>query len=353
MSITHRISAFHDLGQFFNFVTKKDKTTQESSDKFKNLQSDFEAVLHWAEIKNPWFTPDNLHYCLSQWGALLTIENLNNWQENLHSPTTPKTIGIIMAGNIPLVGLHDLLAVLIAGHHAMVKTSSKDDALMGFVLNFLKNHSEDLDQAISKVERIQQQDAVIATGSDNTARYFEFYFKDIPHIIRKNRTSVAVLNGEETEEDLKNLARDIFQYFGLGCRNVTQLYLPEGFNLDLIFESFFEWKEVINHHKYANNYDYNRTIYLMSKEEFFDNNFILLKNSNAIYSPIGVVNFVYYDDLNEVKNTLDQNQSMLQCIVGNALNQYPNSVKFGQTQQPTLIDYADGIDVLAFLKELN
>lgn len=353
MPIKHRISAFHDLGQLFQFVSKNDAIPVDVNKNFNTSTVDFEQIMHLAEIKNPWFTPENIQYCLAQWGKLLTLDNLNNWQKKTPSPHKAKTVGIIMAGNIPLVGLHDLLSVLIAGHSVMVKTSSKDDVLMSFVLDFLKNHSEDLNRSISKVERMQRPEAVIATGSDNTARYFEFYFKDIPHIIRKNRTSIAVLDGQESAEDLKFLAEDIFRYFGLGCRNVTQLYLPEGFVLDRLFEAFYEWETIIHHHKYANNYNYNRTIYLMSKDEFFDNNFVLLKHSNAMYSPIGVVNFVHYKDLNEVKNSLDQNQEKLQCIVGNALSDYDNSVRFGQTQKPGLVDYADGVDVLKFLNALT
>src|SRR5690606_21999914 len=185
-------------------------------------------------------------------GKILTKENINNWLSNYSYTKIPKKVGIIMAGNIPLVGFHDLISVLLSGHHAMVKTSSKDDVLMDFVINYLTNTDEDLEKSIQKVERLQEADAVIATGSNNTARYFEYYFKEIPHIIRKNRTSVAVINGNESEKDLKNLSEDIFRYFGLGCRNVTKLHLPKDFNTDLLFEAFYDWNPIINHTKYSN-----------------------------------------------------------------------------------------------------
>lgn len=280
-------------------------------------------------------------------------KKLNDWSKGLVPPKHPKNIGIIMAGNIPLVGFHDLLSVLISGHNAIVKTSSKDDVLIEFVINFLKDSNEDLKHAIQKVDRLKNHEAVIATGSNNTARYFKYYFREIPHIIRKNRTSVAVLEGNETKEDLKNLSIDIFQYFGLGCRNVTHLYLPEGFNTDLLFDAFFDWQYIINHNKYANNYEYNRAIYLMSKDKFLDNNFIILKESEALHSPIGVVFYSYYNNLEQVKDLIEENMDNIQCVVNNGKLGFKNSIQFGKTQKPSLTDYADGVNVLEFLSKLN
>jgi len=344
MPFQSRISAFYDLGQFFSFLTENEMDKKTDSAKFNYLKEEILTVLNLAEIQNPWFTQDNLKFCLEQWGKTLTSENLTNWVKNYSETKNPKNVGIVMAGNIPLVGLHDLICVLLSGNNALVKVSSKDEALMDFVLNFLQNSNEDLKNSIQKVERLKTADAVIATGSNNTARYFEYYFKEIPHIIRKNRTSVAVLNGKETEEDLSKLAEDIFRYFGLGCRNVTKLYLPKGFNTDLLFESFFNWNHVINHTKYSNNYSYNRAIYLMGSETFLDNNFVMLKESGEIFSPIGVVNYEFYDDLDEVKIGLVQIEEEIQCVVGNDF-----SVQFGETQKPSLTDYADGVDVMEFL----
>lgn len=346
MSIPKRISAIYDLGQFFSFITENEIDKNSNLSKFKYLEEEFNSKLKLAEIHNPWFTQDNLKFCLEQWGKILTKENLENWISNYSVTENPKHVGIIMAGNIPLVGFHDLISVLLSGHNAIVKTSSKDDILMDFVINYLLEF-EDSKDSIQKVERLKNHDAVIATGSNNTARYFEFYFKEIPHIIRKNRTSVAVLNGNESDEDLKKLAEDIFRYFGLGCRNVTKLYLPEGFNTDKIFEAFFDWNQIINHTKYSNNYDYNRAIYLMGNEEFLDNNFVILKNSKELFSPIGVINFEFYNDLNEVKNEFIQNEEKIQCLVGNDFE-----IPFGDTQKPSLTDYADGVDVMKFLENL-
>src|SRR5690606_27806562 len=209
MAIHNRISAIYDLGHFFSFITENETDKPDNLSKYEYLKDEFISVLNSAEIHNPWFTKDNLNYCLSQWGKTLTEKNLNDWVKNYSEAQNPKNVGIIMAGNIPLVGFHDLISVLVSGHNALVKASSKDDVLMDFVMNYLKNSNEDLNQSIQKVERLKNQDAVIATGSNNTARYFEYYFKEIPHIIRKNRTSVAVLTGNESNEDLKKLSEDV------------------------------------------------------------------------------------------------------------------------------------------------
>ncbi|MFA7687671.1 MAG: acyl-CoA reductase [Moheibacter sp.] len=346
MSIPNRISAINDLGQFFCFITENETDKTANLSKYEYLKEEFLSILKSAEIRNPWFTQDNLKYCLAQWGKTLTEKNLTNWVKNYSETKNPKNVGLIMAGNIPLVGLHDLISVLVSGHHPIVKTSSKDDALMDFIIKYL--HNSDRGIAIQKVEKLQNQDAVIATGSNNTARYFEYYFKEIPHIIRKNRTSVAVLDGNETPEALKRLGDDVFRYFGLGCRNVTKVYLPKGFNTDLLFEAFYDWNPVINHSKYANNYTYNRAIYLMGSEPFLDNNFVILKESKDFHSPIGVVHYEFYEDLDEVKRELKENEEKLQGVVGNGFE-----VKFGETQKPSLTDYADRVDTMKFLEGLK
>jgi len=345
MPFNSRISAIYDLGQFFSFITENEVDKKENLPKYRYLKDEFLSVLKMAEIHNPWFTQDNLKFCLEQWGKLLTESNLTDWLRNYSFTQNPKNVGIIMAGNIPLVGFHDLLCVLLSGHNAIVKTSSKDDVLMDFVIKYLQDFDGDLKNAVQKTEKLQNHDAVIATGSNNTARYFEYYFKEIPHIIRKNRTSVAVLNGNETTEDLKNLAEDIFRYFGLGCRNVTKLYLPKDFNTNILFEAFYDWNPIINHTKYSNNYDYNRAIYLMEQQPFLDNNFVILKKSKELHSPIGVIHYEFYENLGEVKKELAENKEKIQCIVGNGFE-----VKFGETQKPSLTDYADGVDTMRFLE---
>jgi hypothetical protein len=219
------------------------------------------------------------------------------------------------------------------------------------LLNIWKENSDDSVQ-YEIVEKLENFDAVIATGSNNTARYLEYYFKNQQSIIRKNRTSVAVLKGDETDEQIKLLAQDIFQYFGLGCRNVTRLFIPEDFPLERLFENFIDFQEVINHHKYANNYDYNRAIYLLNKDKFWDNNFVLLKEDNSLFSPLSVVNFSRYIEIDEVKNFLAENQEEIQCVVAEKSVQIPDSVGFGQAQNPSLDTYADNVDTMKFLEIL-
>lgn len=340
MELQNRILTIAKLGSFFSAVLNRETETEE-----------FQSKLKMAQLQNQWFTTDNLEFCLKRWSELLTKENIESWLSRYNTAKVQKNVGIIMAGNLPLVGLHDLISVILSGHTAVVKTSSKDDVLMSAVIDFLTEEN-DLKTSVFKTVKLGKQDAVIATGSNNTARYFEFYFGKIPHIIRKNRTGVAVLNGDETDDDLKLLAEDIFRYFGLGCRSVTHLFLPNGYDTNLIFKNLYEWKEIIHHSKYANNYEYNRAVYLLSKENFLDNNFLILKESKDLHSPIGVLNYSHYNDLNLLKKECLNRQDEIQCIVGNELNDFDNSVGFGQSQKPGLTDYADGVDVMKFLGTL-
>ena len=354
MTFKQRISAFNELGQFFNFIINNEKTNDEGlNTKFEGWKEEANYAISDAEAYNNWFTKENVSLALTSWSEALTTENLTAWAQQYAFATTPKNVGIIMAGNLPLVGFHDLLSVVISGNNALIKTSSKDDKLMKFVIKFLQSNNPEFNSIIQLIERLQGFDAVIATGSNNTARYFEQYFGKVPNIIRKNRTSVAVINGTETEEDLQNLGKDIFIYFGLGCRNVTKIYIKEVVQLHKVYEAIFPWGDrIINHPKYANNYDYNRAIYLLGKDEFLDNNFLLLKKDENLHSPIAVVNFEIYDDVNKVKNFLNDNEDQIQCVVGKEMKDNPNYVEFGQTQFPKLTDYADNIDTLKFLAEL-
>lgn len=342
MSLEQKIKALAAVGNIlYQFVQNENKNTPTFLE-FKN-------IIRHAEIKNPWFTKKNILYALEYWGHTLTYENISDWMSRYKSveAASSKTIGLILAGNIPMVGLHDCICVLMAGHKAQIKLSSKDDVLIPFILNVWKEFYEDLN--FKFVQKLGNYDAVITTGSNNTAKYFEYYFKDIPHIIRKNRTSLAILNGNESKEDLKNLGKDVFTYFGLGCRNVTQLFIPENYDLNLIFESFFPYQDVINHNKYANNYDYNKAIYLMNEDKFWDNNFIILKESDSLYSPIGVVFYRRYNDLATLENYISQNTDKIQCIVSSINSDKFLTTSFGETQNPKLYEYADGIDSMNFL----
>lgn len=342
MNREKQISGLHKLGLYIKSFLELN--TEDFSDK----EGELAALLRKSEIENPWFTIENQKFALSQWADLLTVENLNVWLSHYKTPLTSKRVGLILAGNIPMVGFHDVISVILSNHIPVIKLSSKDKRLLPFLLEkwneFSGGHVK-----YEFVERLQYFDAVIATGSNNTARYLEYYFKDRLSIIRKNRTSVAVLKGDETEVELQLLAEDIFRYYGLGCRNVTRLFIPDDFLIDRIFENFLNFKEVINHNKYANNYEYNRAIYLLNQERFWDNNFVLLKEDEALFSPLSVINFSRYSTLDEVHHFIDENAADIQAIVAKPELGF-ESIALGQAQNPGLDTYADHVDTMKFLE---
>lgn len=307
----------------------------------------------WLDTKdravrsNPWFTADNIELSVKNIANdFLKEDKLRSWLEKYTLPENTKTVGIVMAGNIPLVGFHDFLCGFITGHNLMLKLSSKDDVLLRHLINKLIEWQPAVADNITVADMLKGCDAYIATGSNNTARYFEQYFAKYPNIIRKNRTSVAVLDGTETTEDLDALMEDVFTYFGLGCRNVTQIYLPIGYDIIKIMEAANKHAEVINHNKYKNNYDYYLAIYLLNKVHYYSNDSLLVVENNIPFSAVGVLHYKYYDDkkaiLNELKNSTD-----IQCVIGHG------ALAFGSAQSPTLSDYADGIDTLDFLCRLK
>jgi hypothetical protein len=249
-----------------------------------------------------------------------------------------------MAGNIPLVGFHDFICVFLAGHNSIIKLSSNDKYLIPFLLNLVKFPS---DKVVYLDGMLKDYDAVIATGSDNTSRYFEYYFKNKQSIIRKNRNSIAILDGNETDEELKSLSHDILTYFGLGCRSVSKLYVPKDYNFDSFFNSIFGYKDLINNHKYANNYDYNKAIYLMSEYKFLDNGFFMIKEGNEMHSPISTINYEFYDNISHLSEKIKQQEENIQCVVSNI--KFEGRIDFGETQNPSLNQYADNIDVMNFL----
>lgn len=313
------------------------------NDSLRNLD---EPTLHHATGENAYFTERNIRFATkSIQENFLDPENLKTWLSRYGQlASSPKRIGLVMAGNIPLVGFHDLLCVVFSGHHALVKLSHKDSALMRLVIdkwNELAGESR-----IEIVERLNDADAVIATGSDNTARYFEYYFGQKPHIFRKNRNGVAVLSGEETYDQLKALADDVFLYFGLGCRSVSKLYVPVGYKPDQLLEHFSEYEHVMNCTPYRNNFEYQHAINLVNKEVFLTNGFVIVKGSEHLASPVAVLYYEFYKDLAALNLTLEANAERIQCVVG-------QDVAFGQSQRPGLSDYADGIDVLEWLHSLN
>lgn len=344
MSLNQRIKSLAAVRNILDQFLTKNRAESPTYSEFKNSIS-------LAEIKNPWFTENNILSVLTYWNNVLTEEILTQWLSNYTIKSEEsKTVGLVLAGNIPMVGFHDCISTLLAGHQAKIKLSSKDSVLIPFILNLWKEFCEELE--FEWVDKLPPCDAVITTGTTNTARYFEYYFKDIPHIIRKNRTSIAILNGNESKEDLHGLADDVFSYFGLGCRSVTQLFIPENYDINKLFEVFISYQDCINHTKYSNNYDYNKAIYLMNQELFWDNNFILLKESRNLFSPIGALYYSTYSDDKELEKFISQHTDSLQCVVSAQPYHQFKTVAPGQAQNPKIDDYADGVDTLDFLSNL-
>jgi len=349
MTLDAKKNAFISLGHFLSQFSEKDSTKKDNVLCNELFFDNFEKLIHLSQSHNGWYTPEQVHFAIQSWADALTEENLNQWlSEYTINIEESKNIAIILAGNIPLVGFHDFLSVLITGHNVLVKTSSNDQHLLPFLAKYLIAVEPEFADKITFVDgKLENFDAVIATGSDNTARYFEYYFKDTPSIIRKNRNSVAVLNGNETKEELIALGEDIFRYFGLGCRNVSKLFVPKGYSFDKFFEAIYEYKDVIQYEKYANNYDYNKAVFLMSNFKLLDNGFLTIKEDHSYSSPISSVFYEYYDDINEVQKRLEADNEKLQCVVSNNLTE--NSIEFGQTQKPKLWNYADNVDTISFL----
>jgi hypothetical protein len=314
-----------------------------------------EEITYRAQSQNHWFTPEFVAESLrSIASAYLEEDNLRKWLQKYPASeeVMPQKIGVVMAGNIPAVGFHDMLCVLLSGHHLLAKLSADDRLLMLFLIQKLTELEPALAERITVAERLNDADAYIATGSDNTARYFEYYFSKKPHIIRRNRTSVGVLNGHETTEELDALGRDVLQYFGLGCRNVSKVYVPEGYLFDTFYETIeYKASTYINHHKYFNNYEYNRSVYLVNREPHFDNGFLMMRQSEALVSPISVLFYETYASTEELTAKLATQSEKIQCIVSQN-GWFPNSLSLGQAQAPTLFDYADGVDTMAFLTSL-
>jgi acyl-CoA reductase LuxC len=352
MNLIQKKAAFIALGQFlgqFSLDNSKKKEGILHNDLFFDR---FMDLIELSQSHNGWFTPEQVHFAINSWAEALTEDNLSQWLSKYDfSNVQQKTVGLILAGNIPLVGFHDFLSVLISGHKVLVKTSSNDQKLLPFLAEYLIAVEPKMAGYIAFIEgKLEGFDAVIATGSNNTARYFEYYFKDKPSIIRKNRNSVAVLNGKESKEDLVGLGEDIFRYFGLGCRNVSKLFVPKDYDFKVFFEAIYEYRDVIYYEKYANNYDYNKAVFLMSQFQLLDNEFLTIKEDISYASPISSVFYEFYDDLEVVKQRLKNDEEQLQCIVSNSLTD--NSISFGQTQKPKLWDYADNVDTLEFLNKI-
>jgi hypothetical protein len=336
MDVSKRIDVFARLGEYLRSM--KQHSLHDLSEK--------------AAQENPWFTEEQVSRAIRGIARFLDRDILLQWTRPYSiDHDRMRTVAIVMAGNIPLVGFHDLLCVLVSGHRALVKMSSKDTVLTKFIAQKLIELEPQLEHYIALTDgQLKAFDAVIATGSDNAARYFSYYFKRYPHIIRKNRVSVAVLSGSESMEKLEQLGEDVFSYFGLGCRNVSKLFLPSGYDLEVLYRPWKKFEHLIHHHRYANNYDYQKSILLVNRQPFTDFGFVLLKETEDLVSPVSMIYVEYYSHREELMKRLEASADKIQCIVAEELE---DSVPFGQAQFPDVWDYADRIDTMRFLENLS
>lgn len=334
MTLKARIKAFADLGHFLNDP--------------ENI-SEIELWAESAMNQNNWFTIENTKKSIKSIVDFYLEEDLlTQWTGLYEIPDTPKiikSIGVIMAGNIPAVGFHDMMTIVLAGHACVAKLSSQDSFLMKAMIGKLLEINPDIEIRIA--DKLNEVDALIATGSDNSARYFEYYFKSKPNIIRKNRTSVGILNGNETEEDFLNLGKDITDYFGLGCRNISKIYVPQNYEFTRFYDAIEPLGDIFYHNKYKNNYDYNKSIYLVNMMPHFDNGFMILAPSENLVSPISVIFYEEYSDEDDLKRKIEVNKGKIQCIVSKN-GWFEKSLNFGDAQKPKLWDYADGVDTMGF-----
>lgn len=311
--------------------------------------------IQWAETRNPWFTREFVQQAVTAIAnEMLAEEKIMQWLSAYQVRNVNRTIGLIFAGNVPLVGFHDFLCCYVAGCSMKIKLSSKDDDLFPLALGLLQEIDSELKSKVELVDKLKGFDAVIATGSDNTNRYFEYYFRDYPKVLRANRNSVAVLTGNESSEDLQKLADDIFLYFGFGCRNVSKLYVHVGYNFELLFPAFEKYVWLHQHTKYMNNYDYNRTILLMNKTSHYSDDKVMVVEDARIASPIATLHYEYWHDENVLASKLKQNAEKIQCVVSATPGKWEavSEAPFGNAQHPALNDYADGVDTLQFLLNL-
>ncbi len=330
-----------DLGNDLSWRGYKSGVTEQEYDQLREL-------IKQEQIYNGWFTSENVRKSLLALAIQLTQDKLTDWAKNYSYTDHPKNIAVIMAGNIPLVGFHDFLCVLMSGNNILAKLSSDDNRLLPALVDILMHIQPEFKERIKLTQgKLEDFDAVIATGSNNSFMYFESYFGKYPHLFRKNRTSIAVIKGDESPEELKLLGSDLFDYFGLGCRNVSHIMLPEGFDLDQVFGAIVQYGDVVNNKKYGNNYDYNKAVHLMNKIPLLDNNFVLFRESDELFSPLAMIHYHYYSTDQEVGEYLKNREEEIQAVVGR------DYIPFGSAQCPMLDDYADGVDTMKWLNELD
>jgi len=346
-TLYNRIKAFEKLGILFS-----NNISKNSSKEPTHWSSELNKAIDTSYKYNTWFTEDSVKQALNEWSKQLNYSNIKQWTDQYQlTDKSDKKIAIIMAGNLPLVGFHDLLCGLILNFNCIVKLSSDDKILIPFIIEFLDSVLPGIKNKVEfTTNPIKDFSGVIATGSNSSFKYFEYYFGSYPNVLRKTRHSIAVLDGNESVEDLKNLGNDIFTYFGMGCRSVSKLLVPKGYDFDLLFNALFKFKDIINHNKYVNNYDYNKAVYLMSEQKFIENGFVILKEDEKLGSPIGCLFFEYYENSKDLNTYISNIKDSLQCVVSN-LN-IPNSTSFGSSQKPNIDDYADNINTLDFLLKI-
>jgi hypothetical protein len=342
MNLQKRIDAFAKLGE----VLRNSLSGKEESGAYGLTE-----IIHRQHLINSWFTPENVISAVVAIAGELSLEKLVKWTNaypELLNDVNPLNAGIIMAGNIPLAGFHDFISVLISGNNLIAKTSSKDPELIVKIGDILCAIEPGFREKIEFTEgQLKNFDIVIATGSNNSSRYFEQYFGRFPNIIRKNRNSIAIIDGSETDEELESLASDIFLYFGLGCRNVSKIFIPKGYELETLTGKWGHFASLRGHEKYANNYDFSKAVYIVNRENFLDTGFLLLKKEKGLSSPVAVLYYENYESFSDLMNQMELQKDKIQCTVGHSL------VPFGKAQSPHLWDYADGIDTLEFLSKKN
>ena len=341
--------SYRALLQLGGFLREACDTLGQESAPSQPAHPELEAMLQRAYGQNTWFTRDACRHSLNYWAEMLEPDYLDPWLDNYPTPSGKAlTVALILAGNIPLVGFHDVISVLLTGNRALVKCASNDQVLLPYMVKKLEAFDPGLTGRVTFTDKkLGAFDAVIATGSNNTSRYFEYYFSKKPHIIRKNRHGAAVLTGRETTAELNGLAEDVFLYFGMGCRSVSKLFVPVGYDFDPLFNAFYQFKSITDHHKYANNYDYNKAVYLMSGSPMLDNGFLLLKEDPSFGSPIGTLFYETYDSEDSLKARLKAAEESLQCVVGGGW--LKGAIPPGSAQHPALWQYADGVDTVDFL----
>ncbi len=351
MTLNQRKQLFVHLGELFKLLGQQPVDRLAHAGFSSKVLDGFDKLIAQEKGHNGWFIEHNVRQAFAALGGAMNVSAIEEWLKVYDLPDrqdAPKRVGLILAGNIPMVGFHDVMCVILSGHTAVIKPSRDDNRLLPAVFEYAFREFPELKNAVEWAPmRLEGAVALIATGSGNTAKHFNYYFRDTPRLIRQNRTSIAVLDGTETEEELAALGHDVFDYFGLGCRNVTKLFVPHDFDLNRFFAAVYPFREVINHNKYANNYDYHKALWLLNREELIENGFLLVKEDKALVSPVGSMFVERYSDPEHPRSVIASNRDAIQCVVGH------DYLPFGSAQCPELGDYADGVDTLKFLLELH